>query len=110
MTLGDIDKDVQSYLKPLRKASTSVSIPLAFAAATGLVAAKDAAKDKTQLKQHGGHLELKRSWSVFLMERMCYVQWQGTITTQSKRKLSDNEFLLVKHVFITQIRGMIDAY
>ena len=67
-----------------------------------------AAKDKTLLKQHGGHLELKRSWGVSLMKRMDYVQRRGS--TQSKRKLSDDEFLLVKHAFITQIKGMIDAH
>lgn len=49
MALGDLDKDVQAYLKALRRAGTPVSVPLVLAAATGLVIAKD----RTLLRQHG---------------------------------------------------------
>ena len=49
--------ELQAYLTALRRAGTPVSIPLVLAAATGLVVAKD----RTILKQYGGHLELKRS-------------------------------------------------
>ena len=104
MVLGDLDKDVQAYLKALRRAGTPVSVPLVLAAATGLVVAKD----RTLLKQHGGHLELKRSWGISLMKRMGYVQRRGS--TQSKRKVSDEEFLQLKQSFITQVHGMIKVH
>ena len=70
MALGDLQKDVQAYLKALRRAGTPGNVPLVLAAATELVIAKD----QTILKQHGGYLELKRSWGISLMKHIGYVQ------------------------------------
>ena len=79
MALGDLDKDVQAYMKALRRAGTPVSVPLVLAAATGLIVAKD----RTILKQHEDHLELKRSWGISLMKCMGCVQ-RGIYTEQAK--------------------------
>ena len=57
LAIRDLDKDVQAYLKALRRAGTPVSVPLILAGATGLVIAKY----RTLLKEHGGHIELQRS-------------------------------------------------
>ena len=41
LTLGDIDGEVQSYIKALRAAGTPISAPLIIAAAEGIVGARD---------------------------------------------------------------------
>ena len=43
IALGDLDKEVQKYIRALRAASTaiSVAVPLVLAAAQGIIKAKD---------------------------------------------------------------------
>ena len=52
LTLGDIDREVQSYIKALRAAGTPISAPLIIAAAEGIVIARD----RTLLAKNGGSI------------------------------------------------------
>ena len=47
--LGDLDQQVQKYLKSLRTAGTAISAPLVIAATQGMIEAKD----RTLLVEHG---------------------------------------------------------
>lgn len=66
LTLGDIDEDVQKFVKALRMAGTPVTTAVVLAAATGIVMAKD----MTLLKERRGHVTLTKSWAASLMHRM----------------------------------------
>ena len=57
LILGDIDEDVQKFVKALRKAGTSATPAVVFAAATGTVTAKE----ETFLKEHGGQVTLTKT-------------------------------------------------
>ena len=60
---GVPSKEVQAYMKALRKAGTPVSIQVVLAA-----------KDRTLLQKNGGTIQLKRSWAMSLLRRMGYVR------------------------------------
>ena len=52
LTLGELDSDVQTYIRGLRKAGTPVNLPVIVAGATGIVTAKD----RSLLAENGGHI------------------------------------------------------
>ena len=57
--LGDLNQQVQKYFKSFRTADTAISAPLVIAAAEGMIEAKD----RTLLVEHGGSINLTRSWA-----------------------------------------------
>ena len=59
LVLGDFNQQVQKYLNSLRTADTAISAPLVIAAAEGMIEAKD----RTLLVEHGGSINLTRSWA-----------------------------------------------
>ena len=70
LALGDLDQEVQKYIRALRATGTAISVPLVLAAAQGIIEAKD----RTLLVEHGGSINLTRSWANSLMQRMGYVR------------------------------------
>ena len=101
LTLGDIDKEVQAYIKALRKAGTPVSIQVVLAAAEGVVTARD----RTLLQSNGGTIQLKRSWAMSLLGRM---KRRGS--TSAKSKLSDQAIKNLKHSYLAQIKGVAEVH
>ena len=62
--LGEkLDQAVQEYINNLRKVGGSVNSVIVLAAANGIVAAKD----RSLLCEHGGHLELTKAWAKSLL-------------------------------------------
>ena len=57
LILGDIDEDVQKFVKALRKGGTPATTAVVLAAATGTVTAKD----KTLLREQGGQVTLTKT-------------------------------------------------
>ena len=104
LLLGEFDKDVQTYLRALRKAGTPVSAPVILAAADGVITANN----RSLLSKYGGHIELNRPWAVSIMRLMGFVQRRGS--TQTKAKLSDQQIAQMKHTYLTQINGMVKAH
>lgn len=64
MLLGEkLDQAVQEYINNLRKVGGSVNSVIVLAAANGIVAAKD----RSLLCEHGGHLEHTKAWAKSLL-------------------------------------------
>ena len=63
LLIGELDSEVQAYVKALRKAGTPVRVPVVIAAAEGIVTARN----RTLLLKFGGHIELARPWAVSLL-------------------------------------------
>ena len=63
-----LDKAVQEYVRGLREVGSVVDISIIMAAAEGIIVAQD----EGLLVQHGGHIEITKSWAVSLLERMGY--------------------------------------
>ena len=59
LTLGDIDEDVEKFVKALRTTGTCVTAAVVLAAATGIVTAKD----RPLLREHKGHVTLTMNWA-----------------------------------------------
>ena len=71
LLLGDdLDKEVQAYLRNLRKAGCPVNTAVTVGAATGLVRRKDS----NLLAANGGHILLTRGWAQYLLNRMGFVK------------------------------------
>ena len=70
LLVGEIDNDVQMYIKAFRKAGTPVSFPVVLAAAEGAVTVRN----RSALVKYGCHIELGQSWAVFILRRMGFVQ------------------------------------
>ena len=104
LTLGDIDETVQKYIKALRVAGTAISAPLVLAAAQGIVEAKD----RTLLVEHGGSIQLTRSWANSLMKRMGFVR--RAATTQTKQQVTGEAYQHMKVQYLDQIAGMVKAH
>ena len=104
LNLGDIDGEVQSYIKSLRAAGTPISAPIVIAAAEGIVRARD----RTLLADHGGSIILNRSWAVSLMRRMGYSRRKAT--TQAKHQVTQDEYSRLRLRYLKQISGMAKAH
>ena len=86
LSLGELDKEVQIYVRALRAAGTPVTVPVVLAATEGIVLAKD----RNMLARYGGSLGLNRSWVVSLMRRMGFVKRKAT--TQAKHQVTPDQF------------------
>ena len=92
-----MDKDVQKYIRALRKEGTPINTAAVLAAAEGVITAKD----RTLLASNGGHKELKRSWAKSLMSRMNLVKRRGT--TKSRLQLNEERFKEVQRSYLDEI-------
>ena len=57
LILGDIDEEVQKFIKALRKDRYSITTAMVLAAAKGIIISKD----QTIYAEHGGHIKLANS-------------------------------------------------
>ena len=104
LTLGDIDGEVQSYIKALRAAGTPISAPLIIAAAEGIVGTRD----RTLLAKNGGSISLHRSWAISIMRRMGYVNRRAT--TQAKLQVTPDEFRRLQQSYLMQISSFVKVH
>ena len=72
--MGDIDQDVQKFIRGTRKAGTPINTKYVLAAARGIVVSKD----RTLLVEHRGHIKLTKSWAASLMQKMKLVKQRGS--------------------------------
>ena len=91
---------MKKFLLALRKSGTPVNTPVVLAVAEGIVMARD----RTLLVEYGGHIKLKKSWAVSLMQHMNFVKRRGS--TKAKTSLPENVFSQVRHKFLSQIAKM----
>ena len=98
LTLGEIDEEVQKFIRALRKAGTAINTAVILAAAEVIVTSRD----RTLLAEHGGHIRLTKSWAASLMERMKLVKRRGS--TQMKTALTETVFKEVKAKFHSRVQ------
>ena len=96
LLLGDIDSQVQTYLKKVRDSGGVINSRIVMSAARGLVLYYN----PSLLKEKGGHVELSRNWALSLLERMQYVKRKGS-TAKSKQAVAD--FIELKWGFLKDV-------
>ena len=85
LSLGDLDKEVQQYVRALCTAGTPVRSAAIIAGGRGIVIAKD----PSLLAENGGHIVLSKSWAHSLMIRMDLVKRKAST---KKGKMTSEEF------------------
>ena len=104
LLLGDLDVQVQQYIRSLRSAGAPVSTQIVQAAAEGIVTSKD----RTLLAEYGGNITLSRGWALSLLQRMGFVKRKAA--TEKKQQLSESEFLCRKSAFLKSIGSLVHAH
>lgn len=100
--LGEqLDGKVKNYVQALRSAGTPIGSSIVMAAGEGIVRAHD----RTLLVQHGGHIQITKSWAMSLMNRMGFVKRKAT--TKSTPGLSGEDFERVKKGYLKQLARMV---
>ena len=75
LLLGEqLDVKVQSYVKALRSAGTTVGSSIVMAAATGIISAHD----RTLLVEFGGYICISKSCAISLLKRLGYLKRKAT--------------------------------
>ena len=93
--LGEqLDAKVKEYVQALRSAGTPIGSSIVMAAGEGIVRAHD----RTLLVQHGGHIQITKTWALSLLKRMGVVKRKAT--TKSTSSMSGEEFERVKAEFL----------
>lgn len=90
LTLGELDKDVQCYVRALQATGAPIGSAIIIAAAKGIVMSND----HTQLAENGGHIVLSKSWSHSLMIRMGLVKRKATTKKPTMTDEQRNESFL----------------
>ena len=72
--MGDLDSNVQDYIRKLRLAGVVVNRAIVIAAAMGIVEHNN----PSLLCEHGGTIQLGKKWADSLMTRMNYVKRKVT--------------------------------
>ena len=100
--LGEIlDAKVKKYIQALRSAGTPIGSSIVMAAGEGIVRAHD----RTLLVQHGGHIQITKTWALSLLKRMGFVKRKAT--TKSTPNMSGEKFERVKAGFLKQVARMV---
>lgn len=97
--LGELDCDIQAYIRELRRCGGIVNAQICIAAALGIVRAQK----PTLLPKFGGTLVLGKPWAKSFLKRLGFVRRK---TTKAARKLPD-DFHLVRdkfHESVTSLR------
>ena len=95
-----MDAEVQVIIRSMRDGGAVVNTSIAIAVATG-VARK---RDRSLLKDNGGHLELTKSWGKSLLHRMGFVKRKGN----TKCKVPVECFEALKSQFLEDIKATIE--
>ena len=74
LLLGNLDAQVQGYIRVLCDVGAPVSAQIVQAAAEGITVSLD----RTLLVENGGHIALSRGWALLLLHKMGYVKRKGT--------------------------------
>ena len=97
-----LDSVVQEHIQAHRDAGGVVNRPIVLSTAYGIIQHRD----RSLLKEFGGHVELTRGWSQSLMHRMGYVKRKGT---QAAHKLPD-DFPAQKRNFLQMITNSVNTH
>ena len=103
LTLGDLDNEVQQYVRALRTAGTPVGSPVMIAAARGIVMAKKSSLASRKC----GHVVLSKSWAHCLMIRMGLVKRKAS--TKAPKKTTE-EFEQKKVSFLKQVSAFVAVH
>ena len=101
---NQLDAKVQEYVRALRNAGTPIGSSIVMAAGEGIVNAHD----RTLLVEHGGHIQITKTWALSLLKRMGYVKRKAT--TKSTPGMSNEDFEKMKAGFLNQIANMVQLY
>ena len=100
--LGEqLDAKVKNYVQALRSAGTPIGSSIVMAAGEGIVRAHD----RTQPVQHGGHIQITKTWALSLLKRMGFIKRKAT--TKSTPSISGEDLERVKAEFLKQVAGMV---
>ena len=102
LKLGDLDSNVQDYLKKLRVAGGVVNRAIVIAAAKGIVEHHNPA----MLYEHGGTVELGKKWADSLLSRMNFVKRKAT---KAARKLP-TDFPEIKLAFLKRVSDCVHEH
>ena len=101
LTLGEVNSEVQQYLRALNAAGTPVNSAIVIASANGIVMKQ---KIDCFLPNMGGHIVLTTSWAKSLLIRMGMVYRKASTTWC---KLSPQEFESQRAAFLQLVTGMV---
>ena len=100
--LGEqLDAKVKNYILALRNAGAPIGSSVVMAAGEGIVRAHD----RTQLVQHGGHIQITKTWALSLLKRIGFVKRKAS--TKATPNMSGEEFQRVKDRFLKQLARMV---
>ena len=103
LMLGEqLDVKVKNYAQALRSAGSPIGSSIVMAAGEGFIVR---AHDRTQLMQHGGYIQITKTWALSLLKRMGFVKCKAT--TKSTPSMSGEDFERVKAEFLKQVAGMV---
>ena len=103
--LGDeLDSDVQTYIRTLRKSGAVINTAICIAVAEGIVNAHD----KQLLTCNGGPITLKKSWAQSVLHRMNMVKRRGSCT--AKVQFTDEKFSGIKDEFLQRVESVVKKF
>ena len=94
-----LDKAVQDYITSMRTVGGVLNTAIVMAAAEGIIAARD----RSLLVQHGGHIEIKKSLAKSLLGRMGYVKRKCS----NAGKISLPHFKEIQENFLADIQAEV---
>ena len=92
---------MKNYVQALRINGAPIGSSIVMAACEGLIKAHD----RAMLVQHGGHIQITKSWAMSLLKRMGFVKRKAT--TKSTPGMSSEVFKRMKAVFLKQLARMV---
>ena len=99
--LGEsMDQQLQLYLKKIRDQGGIVTASVVVGAARGILLSRN----RLQLAEFGGHIQLSRQWAYHLLTRMKFVRRKAT-TSKNKHKPAD--FAKVKTAFLNDVASVV---
>ena len=98
----EIDDLTKKLVRSLRSAGSPISTDVVLASAKGIVAHKNV----SLLKEHGGHIDLDKSWAKSFLTRLGYVKRKVTCTA---RKIPP-DFPEVKAFFFNKVAEAVSTF
>ena len=92
----ELDKSVQIFIDSLRKTGGVVNTAIVVGAAHGIVSVHS----PSLLREHGGHINLTKSWAKSLLKRMGYVKRKGS----NAGKVTVTQFEELKEEFLADVK------
>ena len=100
LLLGEIDKQLQPYLRKIRDQGGIVTASVVIAGARGILMSSD----YRQLAEFGGHIYLSRQWTYHLLSRMKFVRRKATT---AKSKYAPEDFAALKRDFLNDVAAVV---